>query len=392
MDLALAITSYQRLSPNLVARYVFSAEREYSLGRSPDCDWHLPDPERVISSRHAQLCYRHGRFLLTDVSTNGVFLNDEVEPIGPGNSRPLADGDRLRLGDYQLAVLLESSDLAPVAAPKPFSDPLTETTAEPGSPAPSGTPAMFSAGGSQNSPGDRPIGDAIGINPALASGLADRRLGDSHVDIPAVEIPPVWDWRDDKPQHSPGREEGPGQIEALLEGLGMPELAGQPLPVEVFRGLGELTRALLEQLLDLLHWRAQQKQKLRVQQTLFQRTENNPLKFSATAQDAINALVLRRHSSFLDGDAAIAAAFADVRDHDRGLLAGLEAVVGEFIDDTCGPGKQRFGRAAFFSKARAWDALRERRIAQREEFGSTAQVLRSDIFIEAYENAVRDQE
>ncbi|QCF24723.1 type VI secretion system-associated FHA domain protein TagH [Hydrocarboniclastica marina] len=378
MELALAITSYQRLSPTVVTRHVFASSGEHSVGRSQDCDWHLPDPDRVVSSRHAQLCYRDGQFLLTDVSTNGVFLNDEVEPIGTGNARPLADGDRLRFGDYHIAVSLSpAAEHSAAAVPEPVqSSPLPESV-------------NLDANPSGAQLGER----AIGVNPTLASGLDDRRVGDSHVDLPSVEIPPVWGWgeeaatQDAMAQASTERV----QIEALFQGLGMPELTAQTVPAEVMRGVGELTKLLLEQLLDLLHWRAEQKQKLRVQQTLFQRTENNPLKFSATAQDAVDALVLRRHSSFLGSKEAIEAAFADVRNHDSGLMAGLQAVIADLLHDADGTEHQRYGRTALIAKARAWDALRERRTAQRESLGSTDQILRNDVFIDAYENAGQEQ-
>ena len=43
-------------------------------------------------------------FVVTDVSVNGVFVNDETEPLGPGISRPLVDRTRLRLGGSELRV------------------------------------------------------------------------------------------------------------------------------------------------------------------------------------------------------------------------------------------------------------------------------------------------
>ena len=47
MELILNITSYHRLSPEIEA----SKTTKHSLifGRSEACDWHLPDPEKIIS-------------------------------------------------------------------------------------------------------------------------------------------------------------------------------------------------------------------------------------------------------------------------------------------------------------------------------------------------------
>ena len=75
---------------------------EFSIGRGSENDWVLPDPERVLSKRHCIFAYRSGGWQITDRSTNGTFLNRESEPIGDGMQRDLRDGDRLRLGPYEL--------------------------------------------------------------------------------------------------------------------------------------------------------------------------------------------------------------------------------------------------------------------------------------------------
>src|SRR3982751_5809498 len=46
------------------------------IGRAPDNDWILPDPERYVSSHHASVQFRGGKWILEDTSTNGVFVND----------------------------------------------------------------------------------------------------------------------------------------------------------------------------------------------------------------------------------------------------------------------------------------------------------------------------
>ena len=51
---------------------------------------------------------RLGSYYLLDTSTNGVFVNGGTVPIGRRSIYPLRDGDRLRLGDYQVAVSIDS--------------------------------------------------------------------------------------------------------------------------------------------------------------------------------------------------------------------------------------------------------------------------------------------
>src|ERR1700756_3276589 len=45
-----------------------------SIGRGASCDWTLPDPSRQVSSRHAVVSYRDGRYFLADISSNGTRL------------------------------------------------------------------------------------------------------------------------------------------------------------------------------------------------------------------------------------------------------------------------------------------------------------------------------
>ena len=79
----------------------------FVLGRASDCDWTLPDPERRISNVHCAVEFSEGHWLLRDLSTNGTFLNNVPNPIGRGQTRPLRDGDRVRLGAYELACRVE---------------------------------------------------------------------------------------------------------------------------------------------------------------------------------------------------------------------------------------------------------------------------------------------
>src|SRR5690242_7428521 len=100
---------------------------ELSIGRGSDNDWVLPDPERVVSKRHCVVAYRSGRWHIVDRSTNGTFFDRDKEPIGQGCERGLQDGDRLRLGSYEIEVHVseEASRHAPafrgdVLASDPF--------------------------------------------------------------------------------------------------------------------------------------------------------------------------------------------------------------------------------------------------------------------------------
>jgi type VI secretion system protein len=72
------------------------------IGRAPDNDWILVDPERFVSAHHAEIEHRAGEWWLCDTSTNGTFVNGSPRPLGRGGRHRIADGDRIRIGSLEL--------------------------------------------------------------------------------------------------------------------------------------------------------------------------------------------------------------------------------------------------------------------------------------------------
>ena len=87
------------------------------IGRSKNCDWNLPDPSNIVSSRHAELRRSDEGWLLKDISTNGTFLNGAGERM-PGEHL-LKDGDVLRVGPYELVAAVAADQPAPAPEPEP---------------------------------------------------------------------------------------------------------------------------------------------------------------------------------------------------------------------------------------------------------------------------------
>lgn len=99
-----------------------------TVGRGPGNTWVLPDPERILSSRHCEFVFEGGCYHLIDLSTNGTFINGSPEPIGKGARAQLAHGDSVEIGDYCFSVALEhasqdnlfSADSQPLEMESPF--------------------------------------------------------------------------------------------------------------------------------------------------------------------------------------------------------------------------------------------------------------------------------
>ncbi len=92
-----------------------------TIGRADDNDWVLPDAQRFLSAHHARISYRNGNFIIEDTSTNGLFINDELDPVGRLGPQPLRPGDTLRMGGYRIGVRDHDGTVADPSAIVPFS-------------------------------------------------------------------------------------------------------------------------------------------------------------------------------------------------------------------------------------------------------------------------------
>jgi type VI secretion system FHA domain protein len=102
---------------------------ELTIGRGAECGWALPDPMKSLSRRHCRLTCSGGAWQVQDLSTNGTFVNALPEPIGPDLVQVLNDGDRLRIGDYEIEVgiaepAVQAFGHAAAAPANPFGDPV----------------------------------------------------------------------------------------------------------------------------------------------------------------------------------------------------------------------------------------------------------------------------
>lgn len=107
MDLVLSVVADPQ-GANMLKHTKLFTPAGGSLGRADGNDWVLPDPERVVSSKHALITFSDNQYFLVDQSTNGTYHNQGANPLGNGNQVALSDGDTIGLGDYQLKVSIRS--------------------------------------------------------------------------------------------------------------------------------------------------------------------------------------------------------------------------------------------------------------------------------------------
>lgn len=90
-----------------------------TIGRGSGNDWVLADPDQHLSRTHCMVSFEAGRYVLTDLSTNGLLINGAREATSRDSRIILTDGDTVRLGGYLLEIT-EADGPASGASPSPF--------------------------------------------------------------------------------------------------------------------------------------------------------------------------------------------------------------------------------------------------------------------------------
>src|SRR5919106_492296 len=296
---------------------------QLSIGRGAESDWVLPDPERQLSKHHCVVEQRDGAWFLTDTSANGVFVAGSPDPLGGSGSVRLQDGLRLRLGEYVIAVSLHPDDgpSAPAFMPAAASPPSFDQT--------------WYRGRSLDLP-RHPV--------APPSGPAVTHVAEA------------------------GMDAGAG-LAAFLEGAGLAAAdAGGAPPEALLHELGQRYRAMAQGLIELLMIRSALKRETGLDRTMIAATDNNPLKLTASVEEAVRWLVAPRGSGYLEPDTTIAATIDDlkaftpelVRSMQQALQALLRHIDPAAFERALGDISMLQIVAAGGRKAAYWDRFKER--------------------------------
>jgi type VI secretion system protein ImpI len=371
MPLRLEITSYhqRRLKDSGVKEFGIDGG---SIGRSLESDWILQDGKRYVSSKHAMIDFRSGSYYIIDTSSNGVYVNNETKPVGKATPQRLFDGDRLRIGEYEMVVHLSDTEddrkldddhVDPVDKAQFVDQPDLIGHAL------VGEHEMTSVG----------IEDlllegaeASALNNAALKAAAGLRLeSESSAPRPvesirlAVDNPPKQELTNTKPvpEGSPSVA-----LYSFFRGAGLePVNMEDPEAALLLHRLGQLMREMVTGLTDALHDRAEQKGNLRIPSTIIQPKNNNPLKFSAGADSALQALISDQGPEYLDAVEATREAFSDIRIHHEAIIDAMRSATADFMERFDPDELERcfdegLNRGAIISKAnklRYWKLYRE---------------------------------
>jgi type VI secretion system protein len=360
-----------------------------TIGRSLQSDWVLPDGQRYLSSRHAGIDFRSGSYYIVDTSMNGVFVNGASRPVGRGKPQRLFSGDKVRIGEYEMLVHIDEIDntsdqladdqhrdpvdLAQrVAPPDPTGHDLVDpfeitgvgfeefiadgddirtlphgeielrleeedsarrparATAAP-EPPPVSAAAVLEAKSRANNPQAQAL-PAPAARPrsepksAVSEGAPASA---AHAETPARGIR-----TGAAVQSRPATPATVGStpLEAFFHGAGLTASAlSDEQAVQMMHRVGQLMRELIVGITESLHVRAEQKNALRLPNTTIQPKSNNPLKFSAGVEEALNNLLFKQSPEYLGSVEAVREALRDIKTHQQIMLAALPTAIGDYI-------------------------------------------------------------
>jgi FHA domain-containing protein len=154
---------------------------------------------------------------------------------------------------------------------------------------------------------------------------------------------------------------------ALLKGLGVPDLElPQGLNPQLMEELGRMLREMTEGTVDMLRLRSQAKSSIHAEMTIIGPRAVNPLKAAWDVDVALRHLLAPQRADLMGPVRAVTDAYDDLRAHDRGLAAGIEAALQsllkrfspeQFDQRLAGGALDRFLPAN--RKARQWELLLE---------------------------------
>jgi FHA domain-containing protein len=131
-----------------------------------------------------------------------------------------------------------------------------------------------------------------------------------------------------------GRTAPPDELlQAFLKGAGVPDLPMPgPLSPQLMEIFGQLLREATQGTLDLLLARALTKREVHAEVTMIVARENNPLKFSPTAEVALTHLLAPQGRGFMTPVRAMRDAYNDLRSHQLGFMAGMQAALSGMLE------------------------------------------------------------
>jgi FHA domain-containing protein len=185
-------------------------------------------------------------------------------------------------------------------------------------------------------------------------------------------------------------------LAAFREGLATPTVQIDALTPDLMRLIGQLIHESAKGTVDLLVARAALKREVRAEATMIVARENNPLKFSPSADAALQHLLAPPTRGFMAAAPAMRDAYDDLRAHQFGFIAGmraaLEGVLQRFdpavLEGRLTKGSMLQSLVPGSRKARMWEVFTEHYAQISNDASEDFHTLFGKAFLKAYEEHI----
>jgi len=138
-------------------------------------------------------------------------------------------------------------------------------------------------------------------------------------------------------QNKPAAQKPVGQVSrfdgSLIDAMGLGDRKlSETKKAEISAIVGVLTRESIAGLMQALSFRKKIKEEFRINVTTIQPVENNPLKFSANIEDAIENMFIKDNKAYMNPLDAVKEGFQGISEHQVAVLAGIQAAFRGMIE------------------------------------------------------------
>ncbi len=185
--------------------------------------------------------------------------------------------------------------------------------------------------------------------------------------------------------------------QSLIEALGLSanNLSDDKV-IEINQVVGELVRETVTGMMQVLSSRSTIKNEFRMNVTTIQPVENNPLKFSANVDDAIENMFIKDGNAYKKPVEAIKEGFEGIAEHQIAILAGIrtafKGVIDRFDPVALEQRFEKFNKPGIIpgmSKAKNWDSYNQYYKELVDDMDNSFQHLFGYEFVQAYEEQLQ---
>jgi type VI secretion system FHA domain protein len=133
-----------------------------------------------------------------------------------------------------------------------------------------------------------------------------------------------------EPVSAPAAISDSDQIQAFLKGLGVDQ--SSLVNAEMMATMGATLRTLMDGMINAMRTRAEIKNQIRVERTMIQAHNNNPIKSATSVEDALDLMFFNPRVGFLPPTDAVRDTVSDLLMHETAMIAGLKAASVHLIE------------------------------------------------------------